>query len=140
MHTQLDLRGSIPICIHITGALQHDVLWLDKLVFEPGAFYVMDRGYMGFLRLNWIALAGAFFVTRAKDNLRFSRQYSQPVNQESGVRSDQIGKPTLLKARSAFSGLLRKVRYFDEERKCSLVFLTNNLEIPALTIAHLYRS
>ena len=135
MHTQLDLRGSIPTCINITGAHQHDVLWLDELAFEAGAFYVMDRGYMDFLRLNRIAVAGAFFVMRAKDNLRFSRQHSQPVDHESGVRSDQIGKPTLLKTRAAFFGLLRKVRYFDEERKRYLVFLTNNLEIPALTVA-----
>ena len=87
------LRGPIPTCIYITGARQHDVLWLDELLFEPGAFYVMDRGYMDFKRLHRIAAAGAFFVTRAKDNLRFSRQRSLPVDYPAGVRSDQIGKP-----------------------------------------------
>ena len=139
MHTQLDLRGPIPTCIHITGARQHDVLWLDELLFDPGAFYVMDRGYMDFQRLNRIACAGAFFVTRAKDNMRFSRQHSRPVDSQTGLRSDQVGKPTLAKARDAFPGLLRRVRYFDTERKHSLVFLTNHLEIPALTVAQIYR-
>ena len=139
LHTQLDLRGPIPTCIYITGARQHDVLWLDELLFEPGAFYVMDRGYMDFRRLNRIACAGAFFVTRAKDNLRFSRQHSRPVNSQTGLRSDQVGKPTLAKARAAFPGLLRKVRYFDAKQKRDLVFLTNHLEIPALTVTRIYR-
>ena len=139
MHTQIDLRGPIPTCIHITNARQHDVLWLDELVFEPGAFYLMDRGYMDFRRLNRIASSAAFFVTRAKDNLRFSRQRSCPVDQSTGLRSDQIGKPALPAARAAYPGLLRKVRYFDSETRRDLVFLTNHLEVPALTIARLYR-
>jgi len=139
MHTQVDLRGPIPTCIHITHARQHDVRWLDELVFEPGAFYVIDRGYMDFKRLNLIACAGAFFVTRAKDNLRFSRQRSLPVDVPAGVRSDQIGKPTLAKARAAFPTLLRKVRYFDQATQRHLVFLTNHLGIPALTVALIYR-
>ena len=139
MHTQLDLRGPIPTCIHVTDARQHDVLWLDALVFEPGAFYVMDRGYMDFRRLGNIAAAGAFFVTRAKDNLRFSRQCSLPVDYASGVRSDQIGKPTAPVSRKAFPWPLRKVRYFDAETSRDLVFLTNHLEIPAPSIADIYR-
>ena len=149
MHTQIDLRGPIPTCIHITGARQHDVLWLDRLIFEPGAFYVMDRGYMDFQRLNRIASAGAFFVTRAKDNpfghelraewLRFSRQRSLPVDYPAGLRSDQIGKPTLAKAREAFPSLLRKVRCFDADTGRDFVFLTNHLAIPALSVAKIYR-
>ena len=139
MHTQLDLRGPIPTCIHVTDARQHDVLWLDALVFEPGAFYVMDRGYMDFRRLGNIAAAGAFFVTRAKDKLRFSRQCSLPVDYASGVRSDQIGKPTAPVSRKAFPWPLRKVRYFDAETSRDLVFLTNHLEIPAPSIADIYR-
>ena len=139
MHTQIDLRGPIPTCIYISNARQHDVRWLDDLFFEPGAFYVMDRGYMDFKRLNLIARAGAFFVTRAKDNLRFSRQRSLPVDYPSGLRSDQIGKPTLAKAREAFPDLLRKVRYFDEETQRDLIFLTNHLAIPALTVTQIYR-
>ena len=139
MHTQIDLRGPIPTCIYITSARQHDVLWLDQLLFEPGAFYVMDRGYMDFMRLNLIARAGAFFVTRAKGNLRFSRQHSFPVDYTTGLRSDQIGNLTLGKAQEAFPSLLRRVRYFDQETKRYLVFLTNHLEIPALCVAKLYR-
>ena len=139
VHTQIDLRGPIPTCIHITAARSSDVLWLDELIFEHGAFYLLDRGYMDFGRLHRIASAGAFFVTRAKDNLRFSRRYSLPVDQSSGLRSDQIGKPTLKAARAAYPGLLRKVRYFDPEASRDLVFLTNSLDTPALTIATLYR-
>lgn len=139
MHTQIDLRGPIPTCVFISAARQHDVLWLDDLFFEPGAFYVMDRGYMDFKRMNLIVQAAAFFVTRAKDNLRFSRQCSLPVDYASGVRSDQIGKPTLPKARADFPSLLRKVRYYDQETGRDLVFLTNNLHVPALTVAKLYR-
>jgi len=139
MHTQIDLRGPIPTCIFITGARQHDVLWLDELVFEAGAFYVMDRGYMDFKRMDLIARAGAFFVTRAKDNLRFSRQWSQAVDMRTGLRSDQVGKPTLPKARSDFPSLLRKVRYYDEETNRDFVFLTNNLNVPALTVPKIYR-
>jgi len=139
IHTQIDLRGPIPTCIFITGARQHDVLWLDELVFEAGAFYVMDRGYMDFKRMDLIARAGAFFVTRAKDNLRFSRQWSQAVDMRTGLRSDQVGKPTLPKARSDFPSLLRKVRYYDEETNRDFVFLTNNLNVPALTVPKIYR-
>lgn len=139
MHTQIDLRGPIPTCVFITGARQHDVLWLDDLVFEPGAFYVMDRGYMDFKRMQLMARAGAFFVTRAKDNLRFSRQWSQAVDMRTGLRSDQIGKPTLPKARSDFPSLLRKVRFYDEESNRDFVFLTNNLNVPALTVPKIYR-
>ena len=139
MHTQIDLRGPIPTCIHITGARQHDVGWLDSLLFEPGAFYLMDRGYMDFARLFLIANAGAFFVTRAKSKLQFTRHYSIPVDRFTGLRSDHVGKPSLAKSRHAFPALLRKVRYYDSETEKELIFLTNNLEIPALTVAMLYK-
>jgi hypothetical protein len=99
----------------------------------------MDRGYMDFARMDRIVRAGSFFVTRAKENLRFSRQRSLPVDYLAGVRSDQIGKPALPKARADFPSLLRKVRYFDQETARDLVFLTNNLSIPALTVALIYR-
>lgn len=140
LHTQIDLRGPIPTCICITGARQHDVGWLDSLLFEAGAFYLMDRGYMDFSRLILIATAGAFFVTRAKSNLQFTRHYSKPVDRFTGLRSDHVGKPTLTKSRNAFPVLLRKVRYYDSETSRELVFLTNNLEIPALTVAMLYKA
>lgn len=139
MHTQLDLRGPIPTVIDITPARQHDVRWLDELIFEAGAFYVMDRGYVDFVRLARVATAGAFFVTRAKDNLRFTRHVSQPVCYADGLRSDQIGKLTIRKSRRAFPWPLRKVRYFDEETRRDLVFLTNHLELPALIVARLYK-
>ena len=140
MHTQLDLRGPIPTCIHITGARNADVHWLDDLLFEAGAFYVMDRGYMDFARLARIVQAGSFFVTRAKSNLRFTRHYSMPRDCLEGVLSDQVGCPSLLKAATDFPHPLRRVRYFDAESSKHLVFLTNNLEIPALTVAKLYKS
>jgi hypothetical protein len=140
MHTQLDLRGPIPTCIHISGARNADVHWLDDLLFEAGAFYVMDRGYMDFARLARIVQAGSFFVTRAKSNLRFTRHYSMPRDCLEGVLSDQIGSPSLPKAAADFPYPLRRVRYFDKETTKHLVFLTNNLEIPALTIAKLYKS
>ncbi len=140
MHTQLDLRGPIPTCIHITGARNADVHWLDDLLFEAGAFYVMDRGYMDFARLARIVQAGSFFVTRAKSNLRFTRHYSMPRDCLEGVLSDQVGSPSLPKAAADFPYPLRRVRYFDAESSKHLVFLTNNLEIPALTVAKLYKS
>ncbi len=99
----------------------------------------MDRGYMDFSRLGRIAAAGAFFVTRAKDNLRFSRQRSLPVNFASGVRSDQIGRPTNPGSRKAFGWLLRKVRFNDPQTRKNLLFLTNHLDIPAEIIAALYK-
>jgi hypothetical protein len=139
LHTQIDIRGPIPTCIHITGARQHDVGWLDNLLFEAGAIYLMDRGYMDFVRLALIAKAGAFFVTRAKTNLQFTRHYSLPVDRFTGLQSDHVGKPALEKSRKAFPMPLRKVRYADPETAKDFVFLTNNLEVPALTVAMLYK-
>lgn len=126
IQTQIDLRGPIPTCIFIAGARYHDVFWLDDLFFEPGAFYVMDLGYMDFARMNLIVCAGVFSVIRAKDTLHFSRQCSRPVDMQTGLRSDQIGKPTLRKTREDFPSLLRKIRYYDEETNRDFVFLTNN--------------
>jgi hypothetical protein len=139
MHTQLDLRGPIPTVIEITPARMHDVLWLDQLAFEAGAFYVMDRGYVDFARLARFARAGAFFVTRAKDNLRFTRHRSRPVNFLDGLRSDQIGKLSVPSSRKVFPWPLRKVRYFDEDLLRDFVFLTNHLDLPALSVAKLYK-
>jgi len=139
MQTQIDLRGPIPTCICITGARQHDVGWLDELFLEAVAFYLMDRGYMDFARLALIANAGAFFVTRAKAILRFTRHYSNQVNRLTGLRSDHIGKPTIQKSRDDFPMLLRRVKYLELETGKPFVFLTNHLEIPALTVAMLYK-
>jgi hypothetical protein len=139
VHTQIDLRGPIPTCIHITNARQHDVCWLDNIFFEAGSFYLMDRAYMDFKRLILIANAGAFFVTRAKSNLQFTRHYSMPVDRFTGLRSDHVGKPTLEKSRTSFPALLRRVKFYDSETAKEFVFLTNNLEIPALTVAMLFK-
>ena len=99
----------------------------------------MDRGYMDFTRLALIAQAGAFFVTRAKTNLQFARHYSMPVNRLTGLRSDHVGKPSLQRSRKAFPVLLRRIKYVDLETGKEFVFLTNHLEIPALTVAMLYK-
>ena len=139
IHTQIDLRGPIPTCIHITSARQHDVCWLDNIFFEAGAFYLMDRAYMDFKRLILIANAGAFFVTRAKSNLQFTRHYSMPVDRFTGLRSDHVGKLTIGKSRQSFPVLLRRVKFYDSETAKEFVFLTNNLEIPALAVAMLYK-
>ena len=140
LHTQLDLRGPIPVQIEVRAARSHDVLWLDTLIFEPGAFYLLDRAYMDFTRLAKIARAGAFFVTRAKDNLRFSRIGSNPKIFGSGVSSDQVGQPTLPKAREAFPWPLRRIRFVDPDTGKKLIFLTNHLEVPAETVAALYKN
>jgi IS4 transposase len=140
LHTLLDLRGSIPVFISISQGKQADVRVLDELVLEPGSFYVMDRGYLDFQRLYCFVLAAAFFVTRAKTNLQFNRLESRPVDLATGVRSDQIvwlSNPASIKL---YPDKLRRVHYVAAETGKSLVFLTNNFELPALTIAMLYKS
>jgi transposase len=139
MHTQIDLRGPIPVCVFVSQASLHDVKWLDMLVFESGAIYLFDKGYIDFARLQRIAASGAFFVTRAKDNLRFARQESRVVDKTTGLRSDQIGYLALPKARENFPSPLRRIRFFDAEQKRYLVFLTNHMELPALTVSKLYK-
>jgi hypothetical protein len=140
LHTLLDLRGPIPTLIAISDGKQGDVGVLDELVLEPGAFYVMDRGYVDFARLYRFVLAGAFFVTRAKSGLRVSRLESRPVAESTGVRADQIVWLTLDKSRQRYPDRFRRVSYKDPESGRVLVFLTNNFDLPALTIAQLYKS
>jgi hypothetical protein len=140
LHTLLDLRGPIPTMIAISDGKQADVGVLDEIILEPGAFYVMDRGYVDFARLFRFVLAGAFFVTRAKAGLRISRLGSRPVDESTGVRADQIVWLTLAKSIEHYPDRFRRVSYTDPESGKALVFLTNNFELPALTIAQLYRS
>ena len=140
LHTLLDLRGSIPTVIEITEGRQSDVRSLDALWIEPGAFYVMDRGYLDFARLYVLHQAPAYFVIRAKKNLGFVRSRSQPFPYGSGVRSDHIGRLRTYLARRDYPERLRRIRYFDAETNRFLVFLTNHFTLPALTIAQLYRS
>jgi hypothetical protein len=142
LHTLLDFKGSIPAFIHITDARVSDVKVLDVIVFEPGAFYVMDRGYLDFARLYAIHVAGSFFVTRAKDNTKIRRLYSRPITDEEkrqGIRCDQIVVLSRKKARKDYPEKLRRIKYYDAEHDQYYVFLTNNFRLPALIIAELYR-
>jgi hypothetical protein len=140
LHTLLDLRGSIPAFISISTGKKADVRILDELVLEPGSFYVMDRGYVDFRRLYCFVLASAFFVTRSKSGLRLQRLESRRVPPGSGVRSDQIVWLANVSSIQHYPDKLRRIHYVDADTDKSLVFLTNNFELPALTIALLYKS
>ena len=139
LHTLLDLRGPIPTMIAISDGKQADVGVLDELIIEPGAFYAMDRGHVDFARLYRFTLAGAFFVTRAKAGLQINRLESRPVDESTGVRSDQIVRLKLPKSIERYPDRLRRISYRDPDTGKALVFLTNNFELPALTIAQLYK-
>jgi hypothetical protein len=139
MHTLLDLRGSIPSFIHISNGKVHDVNILDLLIPEPGAFYVMDRGYVDFSRLYALHRSGSFFVTRAKSNLQFRRIYSHPIDKTTGIRCDQTIALTGFYPAQHYPEKLRRVKYHDVETAKTLIFLTNNFALPALTIAQLYK-
>jgi hypothetical protein len=138
LHTLIDLRGNIPTFIHISDGKLHDVNVLDELLPEPGAFYVMDRGYLDFERLHRLHEAGAFFVTRAKSNLQAKRRYSHAVDRSTGLICDQTITLTVFYSRTGYPEGLRRIRLKTDEGK-TLVFLTNNFALPALTIAELYR-
>jgi len=140
LHTLLDLRGSIPAFISISHGKQADVRVLDELVLEPGSFYVMDRAYVDFQRLYCFVLAAAFFVTRSKSNLQFSRVESRPVDCSTGVRSDQIIWLRNYSSVAHYPDKLRRIHYVDADTGKSLVFLTNNFALSAITIALLYKS
>jgi transposase len=140
LHTLLDLRGPIPTMVSISEGKKADVTILDELILEPGAFYVMDRGYVDFTRLYRFVLAGAFFVTRAKTGLRVNRLESRPVNDCAGVRADQLVWLTLPKSIEHYPDRFRRVSYGDPDTGKAFVFLTNNFDLPALTIAQLYKS
>ena len=139
LHTLLDLRGSIPTVVIVTHGKVHEVNILDQLVFEAGAFYVMDRGYLDFARLYRFHEAGSFFVTRAKSNLKAQRRYSHPVDRSTGLICDQTVTLTVFYSRQGFEAPLRRVRFKDPETGKKLIFLTNNFALPALTITQLYR-
>jgi len=138
-HTLLDLRGNIPSFIQITEGKVHDVNILDDLILEPGAFYIMDRGYIDFLRLYRFTQSLAFFVVRAKRNLDYARRAYRPVDKSTGLRSDQTIILKGLQTSQDYPDPLRRVRYFDTETQKNLTFLTNNFNLPALTIAQLYK-
>ena len=139
IHTLLDLRGSIPVFIRITTGKIHDVNILDELIPEPGAFYLMDRGYLDFDRLYQFELENAFFVTRAKSNFKFRRLYSHKVDKSTGLKCDQTIILTGYYQRKNYPEKLRRVRYYDSNSDHNLTFLTNNFSLPAITIAQLYK-
>jgi hypothetical protein len=139
LHTLLDLRGNIPTFLHISDGKLHDVNVLDLLIPEPGAIYVMDRGYIDFERLYRLHEAGSIFVTRAKSNLNAQRRYSHPVDRNTGLICDQTIALTGYYSRQAFDTPLRRIKYKDPKTGKRLVFLTNNFALPAITIAELYR-
>ncbi len=139
LHTLLDLRGSIPAFIHISDGKLHDVNVMDLLIPEAGAFYVMDRAYVDFTRLYALHKACAFFVVRAKSNTQFRRLYSCPAERSAGVICDQTVVLTGVTTSTSYPDKLRRIKYHDAERGKTLVFLTNNVTLPALTIAELYR-
>jgi len=140
LHTLLDLRGPIPTFVHISDGKLHDVNALDLLVVEAGAFYVMDRGYLDFERLYTLHQARAFFVTRAKSNSKFKRLLSRAVDRSSGLICDQEVEPTVFYSHQGYPERLRRIAYRDPEQDKRLVFLTNHMLLPALTICALYKS
>jgi IS4 transposase len=140
MHTLLDLRGAIPSFIHVSDGRFHDVNVLDLLLPEPGAFYVMDRGYLDFERLYRLDQAGSFFVTRAKRNLDARRLYSAPVDRGTGLICDQTVALNGYLSSQHYPAYLRRIRYREPDTGKGLVFLTNHTLSPALTICALYKS
>jgi len=139
LHTLLDLRGNIPSFIHISDGKLHDVNVLDILLPEPGAFYVMDRGYLDYERLYQLNQASTFFVIRAKSNLQFRRIYSHPVDKDTGLRCDQTIALSGFYTAKHYPDNLRRIKYYDAQTDKQFVFLTNNFSLPALTITELYR-
>jgi hypothetical protein len=139
LHTLLDPRGAIPSFIFISDGKMHDVNILDHLQPEPGAFYVMDRGYVDFTRLARLDEAGSFFVTRAKSNMKARRRYSHFVDRSTGLICDQTIMLTGFYTRQGFDRPLRRIKFNDKETGKTLVFLTNNFALPAMTIAKLYK-
>jgi hypothetical protein len=140
LHTLIDLRGNIPCFVHISCGKLHDVKALDLLPLQPGAFYVMDRGYIDFARLYVFQLHMAFFVTRAKKNMQYRCQTQRRVDKSTGLRCDQSIVLTGLQTATEYPVVLRRVKYVDPETGKRLVFLTNNFVLDALTIAKLYKS
>jgi hypothetical protein len=139
MHTQIDLRGNIPSFIHVSDGKMHEVNVLDLITPEPGSFTIMDRGFLDFARLYRLTQAGAFFVIRPKCNTLFKRVYSRLVDKTTGLRCDQTVRLTGIKSSESYPQYLRCIAFYDKENAKHLKFFTNNFELPALTIAQLYK-
>ncbi|MFH1515932.1 MAG: IS4 family transposase [bacterium] len=140
LHTLLDLKGNIPSVVIVTPAKIHDVNFLDQLVFEPGAFYIMDRGYLDYSRLYGIHQSSAFFVTRTKRNSQLKRRKSNPVDRATGLRSDQVVALSGFTVSKEYPSVLRRIRFVDLTTGKRFSFLTNNFTLPALSIALLYKA
>jgi transposase len=136
----LDLRGNIPTAVYVTGGQVNDVNLLDELVPEAGAFYLLDRAYVDYRRLYGLTQALAFFVTRAEQNTRYRRRAWRGVDRSTGLRSDQTIRLSGPKSSRRYPAPLRRIHYFDAEKDLRLIFLTNNFQLAALTIADLYRA
>jgi hypothetical protein len=139
LHTLLDLRGNIPTFLHISDGKLHDVKVLDLLIPEPGAFYIMDRGYLDFTRLFHLHQARDFFVIRARSNTKMRRRYSRQVDKTTGLRCDQTIVLTGVHTPRYYPEKLRRIKYYDATTDKTFVFLTNQFSLPALTTAELYR-
>lgn len=140
LHTQMELTGSIPVFMRLTEGSVHDVNFLDHMVFEAGSIYVFDRGYLDFARLFRIATARGYFVIRSKKNTKFTVTKSRPVDKATGLRCDQTIRLSTATGRKGYPERLRRIAFFDAETGKRLTFLTNNFELPALTIAAIYKS
>jgi hypothetical protein len=139
LHTQYDVRTSIPVFVDVTAASVHDVRAMDKISYEAGSFYVFDRGYMDFKRLYFIHQAKAYFVIRARSNLKFERRTSAAVDKTTGVRCDQMGILKVYYSAKSYPEKIRRVKFYDTEQKRTFIFLTNNAELKAEEIASIYK-
>jgi len=140
LHTQIDLHGPIPVFIRITDGSVYDVHFLDQIIFEAGSIYVFDRGYFDFKRLFRIEKANSYFVIRSKKNTRFYVFESRPVDKSTGLRCDQVIRLSSAKGKRDYPKRLRRISFIDTETGKRLVFLTNHLDLPAITIAIIYKS
>jgi hypothetical protein len=139
LHTLYDIKTSIPSFIHVSAASMNDMNALDLLYYEPGAYYILDRGYIDYERLFRIHQSYAYFVVRAKKNLQYQRMYSRKVNKENGVLLDQTGKLTGFYTAKEYPEKLRRIKFYDEETDNHLMFLSNNFDLTAEEIAQLYK-
>lgn len=139
VHTLFDVQAQLPVTLHVTAANLSDVRLLDNLVIESGSYYILDRGYTDFVRLRSIDQAGAFFVIRARDNIRVRRIYSSPVDKLRGLPADQVGVFHVPLSRQKYPDTIRRIRFFDEKHHRHFIFLTNNFILDAFSITELYR-
>lgn len=140
LHTQYDIRTSIPVFVEVTPASVHDINAMDSINYEPGSYYIFDRGYMDFERLYQIHQNKSFFVIRAKNNFQFKRLYSQTIDKSTGIRCDQIGNLKGFYSAKGYPEQIRRIKFYDSEQDKRFVFLTNNMEIDPIEVAELYKN